>query len=294
MTRRKPDSLEEERSRTREGAGALFIVATPIGNLEDITLRALRVLKECDLIAAEDTRTALKLLSHFDIHTPVTSYHQHSGGRKTGEILERIAAGENVAMISEAGTPGISDPGHELIRGCIEQGFRVSPVPGACAIVTLLSCCGVNTSAFIFLGFAPRKPGDRCRFFQSLASETRTMVLYESPNRMRETLSAMLEAWGDRKVFLGRELTKLHEEIWRGGLREAVDEFTDRRPRGEFVIAAEGAAPQEQPAADLEQEFHRLLDEGTDERTAISALAKLSGLPRREVYAAVLRWKGKC
>lgn len=274
-------------------AGALFVVATPIGNLEDITLRALRTLRECDLIACEDTRTTLKLLSHFGIQKPVTSYHQHSGGKKAADLLAEIAGGRNVALVSEAGTPGISDPGHELIAACIEAGFRVAPVPGASAVVTLLPVSGLNTSAFVFLGFPPRKPGERSRYFAGLSAQTMTMVFYESPNRVRPTLEAMLAAWGPRRVALGRELTKLHEEIWRGDLAEAAAEFSERRPRGEFVIAVEGASGVRAECGDLEEEYRLLVANGLDDKAAVAVLAKSSGLPRRQVYSLILEWKGK-
>ncbi len=274
-------------------AGALYVVATPIGNLEDITLRALRTLKECDLIACEDTRTTLKLLSRYDIHRPVTSYHQHSGGKKAGDLLAEIGRGKNVALVSEAGMPGISDPGHELIAACIAAGIQVIPIPGACALITLLPVSGLNTSAFVFQGFPPRKPGERARFFEGLRQETRTLLFYESPNRVRATLEAMLDAWGDRPVALGRELTKLHEEVWRGGLGEAVAEFTERRPRGEFVIAVAGAAQQAENVGDIEKEYLSLVSNGLDDKAAIAVLVKSSGLTRRQVYALVLQWKGK-
>jgi len=275
-------------------AGALYVVATPIGNLQDITLRALSVLKECDLIASEDTRTALKLLNRFDIHTPVTSYHQHSGGRKSNELVDKIRDGAAVALISEAGTPAISDPGHELIQACIDEGIRVVPIPGVSAVISLLSAAGLNTSAFIFLGFPPRKTGERRKYFQDLSTEARTMVFYESPNRIRDTLGSIAQAFGeDRRVVIGREMTKLFEEIWRGTVSDCVIEFTDRRPRGEFALAVAGAHPVSNENVDLEQEYRRLIAEGMDDKSVLAALSRLSGWPRREVYAAILKWKGK-
>lgn len=270
----------------------LYVIGTPIGNLMDITLRALDVLKRCDLVAAEDTRTTAGMFSRYGIHTPLTSYHQHSGGAKAGSILKSLLEGKRVGLVSEAGTPGVSDPGHELIRLCIEHGIRVIPVPGASAVIALLSAAGLNTSAFVFLGFPPRKTSERLRYFQNLSSETRTSVFYESPNRIRPTLESMLQVMPDRRICIGRELTKLHEEIWRGTIAEAVAEFTERRPRGEFCVAVEGAAPGSTEAVDLEQEYRRLVSEGVDDKTAITQLARLSGRPRREVYAAVLEWKG--
>ncbi len=271
----------------------LYVVATPIGNLQDITLRALEVLRRCDVIASEDTRTTLKLLARYDIHTPLVSYHQHSGGARARELIGRIRSGGSVALVSEAGTPGISDPGHELIRGCVEEGLPVHPVPGACALVAFLSAAGLNTSSFIFAGFPPRKPGERLRFFQDLAAETRTVIFYESPGRVRATLEAMAAALPGRRVCVGRELTKLHEEFLRGTVEDVLAVFCERRPRGEFVIGIEGAPVSEGTADNLEQEYRLLASQGVDDRTAVSLLARKSGRPRREVYAAVLQWKGK-
>lgn len=271
----------------------LYVVATPIGNLEDMTIRSLRVLKQCDLIAAEDTRTAAKLLSHFDIHTPVTSYHQHSQSAKAKWLVDKIESGQSVALISEAGTPGISDPGRELIDLCIKAGIPVSPVPGASALVAFLSCAGLNTAAFVYVGFPPRKPGDLKRWFESLASESRTIVFYESPNRLRATLELLHEVLGNRNLCLGRELTKLFEEFWRGTASEAVQEFTERRPRGEFVVGIEGAKPTLARLEEILKEYHKLIEEGEGEKAVISHLAKQYGWPRREIYAAVLKLKGK-
>ncbi len=287
-------ACEDNRQRDQSGLGTLYVVATPIGNLEDITLRALRVLGECDLIASEDTRTTMKLLSRYGIHTSLTSYHQHSDGRKTRDILDLVSAGKNVALVSESGTPVISDPGHELIRGCIALGATVVPIPGCNALITLLSAAGLNTSVFIFLGFPPRATAQRKRYFEALASETRTMIFHESPNRLVASLSSMLEQWGDRYVCLGRELTKLHEEIWRGSLQDAVIEFGERRrPRGECVIGVEGAAAHVDDGRNLQEDYRKLISEGMDDKSAITALAKLSGWSRSKVYQVVLEWKGK-
>jgi 16S rRNA (cytidine1402-2'-O)-methyltransferase len=291
---KEPDGGGGGQAASREPlASALYVVATPVGNLQDITLRALDVLRRCDVIASEDTRTTLKLLSRFDIHTPLVSYHQHSGGERARELVARIRSGGSVALVSEAGTPGISDPGHELVRGCLEEGLPVVPVPGACALVAFLSAAGLNTSSFVFAGFPPRKPGERLRFFQSLSSETRTVVFYESPGRIRATLEAVAEALPGRRVCLGRELTKLHEEFIRGSVEEVLEVFRERRPRGEFVVGLEGAPVAGGGSADLEQEYHLLVSQGMDDRAAVALLARKSGRPRREVYAAVLQWKGK-
>lgn len=286
----------DRESRQRDSlslSAGLYVVATPIGNLEDITLRALRILKQCDIVAAEDTRTAAKLLSHFDIHTPVTSYHQHSQSAKAKWLAEKIESGKSVALISEAGTPGISDPGRELIDLCIQAGLPVIPVPGASALVAFLSCAGLNTAAFVYVGFPPRKPGDLRRWFESLAGETRTIVFYESPNRLRSTLEVLHEVLGDRNLCLGREITKLFEEFWRGKAGAALQEFTERRPRGEFVVGIEGAKPTLAGLDEILKEYHKLIEEGDSEKAAISHLAKQYGWPRREIYAAVLQLKGK-
>jgi 16S rRNA (cytidine1402-2'-O)-methyltransferase len=215
----------------------LYVVATPIGNLEDITLRALRVLGEVQLIAAEDTRTARKLLNRYDIKTRLTSYFEHNKKNKMPFLLETLE-GQDIALISEAGTPGISDPGYELIKGAIEKGFQVVALPGASAVTTAMAASGLPADQFIYLGFLPRKKGEKRRLLESVSTEPRTIICFESPYRMVDSLEAMLEKLGERNVAVCRELTKLYEEVFRGTLSEAVKHF--RKPRGEFTIVIQG------------------------------------------------------
>ena len=272
-------------------------MATPIGNLEDITLRALRILRESDAIAAEDTRVTRKLLSHFDIHTPMTAYHQHSKGRRAEEILEMIQQGRNVALVSDAGTPGISDPGHELIAMCIAEGVHVESVPGPTAIITALVSSGMPTAHFAFDGFPPRKEAERLAFFKILKHDSRTVCLYEAPLRLLATLRSMHKQIGDRPIAIVREATKLHEEIFRGTVSAAIEHFSEQRVRGEIVIVIHGASREEveeaeEPHVTLETRLRQLMDSGTSERDAIRQCVIEFKLARRQVYAAALRMKG--
>jgi 16S rRNA (cytidine1402-2'-O)-methyltransferase len=220
--------------------GRLFVVATPIGNLEDITLRALRVLREADLIAAEDTRHTRKLLAHFDIHTPLTSFYQHQQFRQAPGLVRRLVEGASLALVTDAGTPGISDPGSVLVRMALEAGVEVTPVPGAAAAVALLSASGLDTHAFVFEGFLPIKSGRKRRVLEGLLDERRTLVFYESPHRLAKTLALMLEVLGDRPAAIGRELTKVFEEITRGTLGTALARYRDAVVKGELTIAVAG------------------------------------------------------
>lgn len=216
---------------------ALYVVATPIGNLEDISLRALRHLREAKLIAAEDTRTTRRLLNAHDIKTPLTSYHEHTMKSKLDYLLD-YADGEDLALVSEAGMPGLSDPGYELIVAAIERGISVVPVPGPSAVITSLVVSGLPTDQFVYLGFLPRRPGQRKRLLTSLADEPRTIVAFESPHRLQQALSDIEEALGDRRTAVCRELTKVHEEIFRGYVSQAREHFSE--PRGEFTLVIEG------------------------------------------------------
>ncbi len=217
--------------------GILYVVATPIGNLEDITLRALRILKEVDVIAAEDTRHTRHLLQRYGIETPLVSFHQHSSAGRLQAIIQRLLAGESVALVTDAGTPGISDPGGVLVAEAHRAGIRVVPIPGASALTALLSVSGLPAHRFRFEGFVPRKEGARKRFFESLADEEVPIVLYESPHRLLKTLQSAYEVLGDRLVVIGRELTKQFEEVFRGRLSEAIEHWQAKPPKGEFVIA---------------------------------------------------------
>jgi len=272
-------------------AGELFIVATPIGNLEDITLRALRMLKEVDLIAAEDTRVTRRLLSHYDLHTPMVAYHQHSKGRRTEEIVDALREGKNVALVSDAGTPGISDPGHELIALCIAEGVAIVSVPGPSAIIPAIVVSGLPTAHFVFDGFPPRKSSDRHAYLKSIAGETRTIVLYESPLRLAKTLQAIRAELGDRRVAVVREVTKLFEEVFRGAVTEAIEHFAGK-VRGEIVIVLEGASAQagetdSEPAA-VESRLRGLMASGMSDRDAVRQCAVEFKLPKRVVYAIAL------
>ncbi|MCS7208006.1 MAG: 16S rRNA (cytidine(1402)-2'-O)-methyltransferase [Fimbriimonadales bacterium] len=217
-------------------AGVLYVVATPIGNLQDITLRALETLKTVDLIAAEDTRHTQKLLQHYGIETPLLSFHQHSGAGRIQQIVRRLQAGESVALVTDAGTPGISDPGGALVAAAHAAGIRVVPIPGASAVTAVLSVAGLPAHRFRFEGFPPRKDSARRRFFERLRSEEATIVFYESPHRLLKTLQTAREVLGDCTVVVGRELTKQFEEVFRGTLSEAIAHWQTQPPKGEFVI----------------------------------------------------------
>jgi 16S rRNA (cytidine1402-2'-O)-methyltransferase len=230
------DSREEPAG----SCGTLYIVSTPIGNLEDVTMRALRVLGECSLIAAEDTRRTRKLLSRYDLHTPLTSYYQQQQFHKAPRILDRIKSGEDVALVTDAGTPGISDPGAVLVGMAVEAGIAVVPIPGPSAVVTLLSVSGLPTDRFVFEGFLPVKSGRKRRRLEELSADPRTVILYESPHRLAKTLALLGEVFGHRRAAVGRELTKIHEEVRRGTLAELLEHFEGRKVLGEVTIAVAG------------------------------------------------------
>jgi len=284
--------------------GTLYLCATPIGNLEDITLRALRILKEADLVAAEDTRRTRKLFSHFDIHTPLTSYHDHNSRSKGRQLVEQLVSGKNVALVSDAGLPGISDPGEELTALALSEGVRVVPVPGASASLAALVASGLPTGRFCFEGFLPARGAARRKLLEELRQEKRTLVIYEAPHRLEETLEGLAGALGgSRKVCVARELTKQFEEIWRGTLQEAVERFGSQRPRGEITLVIGGRSladgGSEKPADErlspgsLADLVLALEGEGLPRKEAIKEAARKSGLPKREVYAAVLEQKNK-
>ncbi len=266
--------------------GSLYVVATPIGNLEDITLRALRVLKEVSLIAAEDTRTTAKLLSHFDIHTPLTSYHQHNKLSKLDAVLAALQSGD-VALVSDAGTPGLSDPGYELIRAAIDSGYRVIPLPGPSALLPALIASGLPTDQFLYLGFLPRKTNARRAALEAVRDAPYTLVFYEAPHRLIEALHDLLDVLGARQVCIARELTKIHEELWRGTLDQAAAAFGQRELLGEITLVVEGYMPvdrgiwiEEQVRAALGERLAR----GESRSAAARAVAEESGWARRDVY----------
>jgi 16S rRNA (cytidine1402-2'-O)-methyltransferase len=269
--------------------GTLYIVGTPIGNLEDISLRALRILGAVDLIAAEDTRRTRKLLTHYEIETPLTSYHEHNKLAKLDELLSTLQQ-KDVALVSEAGMPGLSDPGYELIEAAIAQGIPVVPVPGPSALITALVVSGLPTDSFLYLGFLPRRRKERRQFLASVARETRTLVAFEAPHRLLASLADLKAVLGDRRIAAARELTKMYEEVWRGSVSQALAHFEENPPRGEFTLVIEGA--EERPAWDEGQVMEALAEliaEGAQKKDAIKAVADLAGWPKREVYKVALR-----
>lgn len=270
----------------------LHLVATPIGNLEDITARALRLLRETRLIAAEDTRHTARLLTHFGIHTPLTSYHEHNKLAKLDTILAALAEGD-VALVSDAGTPALNDPGYELVRAVLQAGHAVSPVPGACAPVAALVASGLPTDAFLYLGYLPRKSNERRQWLQSVGGMPYTLVFLETPHRLLESLEDILQTLGDREIAVARELTKVHEEIFRGLVGAACDRFRQQPARGEITLvvrgadAAEGRWPEER----VRQAVRRALENGAAASQAAAQIAAESGWAKREVYPLALEKK---
>ena len=263
----------------------LYVVATPIGNLEDITVRALRVLREVDLVAAEDTRVTRKLLARYEIDTPLTSYREHNAAKKSPELLEMLAAGREIALVSDAGTPAVNDPGAQLVAAAAAAGFEVVAVPGASAPTAAVSVAGMAMDGFVFLGFLPRRRRDRLSLLESEAAGTRPLLAFETPHRLKAALVDLLTALGDRRVVVARELTKLHEEIFRGSLSEAIDRFEE--PRGEVTLVIEGASPRSPEPHNREEAVKllaRLKDGGMRARAAVDLVAEQAGLPRGEVY----------
>lgn len=267
----------------------LYVVATPIGNLEDVTLRALRTLRGVSLIAAEDTRKTRRLLDAYDIKTPLTSYFEHNKLTKLDYILSQLDAGD-IALVSEAGMPGVSDPGYELVKAAVGRGKVVVPVPGPSAVTTALAVSGLPTDSFIFVGFLPRKSGERRRKLGNLGSFPGTLIFYEAPHRLGKALSDILEVLGDRQIAICRELTKLHEEVFRGTVKGALAHFTV--PRGEFTLVIEGSREKKKASQkDILGKLNRLCFSGIPTKKAISQLAAESGFPRKELYQCFLKLK---
>ena len=266
----------------------LYVVATPIGNLEDITLRALRVLREVKLIAAEDTRKTRSLLTTYDIKTPVTSYYEHNKLTKLDYILDQLKEGD-VALVSEAGMPGISDPGYELIVAANQQNIPVVPIPGASAVTTAVAVSGLPTDRFIYIGFLPSKTGPRRRALESIAGEQGTIVALEAPHRLTAALADILAVLGDRRLAIGRELTKLHEEVFRGTISEAIKHFTE--PRGEFTLVIEGKLAGDKPQVTevIERQLQQMYLNGAKAKEAITKVGAETGLSKKELYQAWLR-----
>nr|WP_309685735.1 16S rRNA (cytidine(1402)-2'-O)-methyltransferase [Armatimonas sp.] len=270
-------------------AGVLYLIATPIGNLEDITARALRLLREVDVIAAEDTRVTRKLLAHFDIHTPLISFHAHSSAGRQDALLGRLLAGASVALVSDAGTPCISDPGADLVADVVAAGVRVEPIPGASAPLCALIASGLPTGRFIFEGFLPRTKPDFRERVKQLAREERTTVLFEAPPRLIETLKALAVACGDERLAsVGRELTKKFEEHVRGSLAEIIAHFQETAPRGECVIVIGGASPQPEVIPNPDALLLQALAEGSSPKDAARSVATATGLAKNALYQRVL------
>lgn len=272
--------------------GRLYLVGTPIGNLEDITLRALRILKEVSLIAAEDTRHCARLLNHFGIKTPMISYHQHSRPERVAEILCAVASGD-VAVVSDAGMPGVSDPGFELVRQAIDAGVQIESVPGPSAVTTAAAMSGLVSGGFIFAGFPPRRQSERVDFFGAYRNARLPLILFEAPHRLPAMLSCALSAINDREIALCRELTKLHEEVIRTTLSEAIGRFDAVPPRGEYVVVIAPGEPSE-PIVSPEEAESRLaeaLADGASPADAARDIAAATGLPRRELYQLAVRMK---
>ena len=273
-------------------AGMLYLVPTPIGNLGDISERCRRTLEEADFIAAEDTRVSLKLLNYLGIKKSLVSYYEHNKAFKGNVILDRILAGETCALVSDAGSPAISDPGEDLVRLCAENGITVTAIPGPCAVITALSISGLPTGRFCFEGFLSTAKKSRKEHLASLVGETRTMIFYEAPHKLVSTLEDLAETFGnERKISLCRELTKLHEEVVRTTLGEAIAKYTENGPKGEFVLVVDGAAPVEKEvptAEDAGEMVKRLMSEGLSRKDAIKQTAKALDLPKNVVYDAAL------
>lgn len=272
--------------------GILYIVATPIGNLEDISFRAVRILQSVDYIAAEDTRHTGKLLNHFQIKVPQISYHEHNQKQRIPELLDKLKAGKNIALVTDAGMPGISDPGYEMVIACIDAGVNVVPIPGANAAITALSAAGLPSERFVFEGFLPTKGKERQQRLDLLANESRTIILYESPHRLEKTLADLVNCLGsDRPIALGRELTKLHEEFWRGTLGEALSYYQSVPPQGEFtlVIAGKSEANEEISDTTITTELENLLNQGISRSEATKIMAERTSVSRRKIYQLALQ-----
>lgn len=277
-------------------AGKLYLCATPIGNLEDITYRVLRVLGEVDLIAAEDTRNTIKLLNHFEIKTPMTSYHEYNKVDKARELVRRMQEGINIALVTDAGTPAISDPGEELVRQCVEAGVEVTSLPGAAACITALTLSALSTRRFCFEAFLPTDKGERALVLEDLKRESRTIILYEAPHHLKKTLEELYGALGDRPIALCRELTKKFEEVRHSTLAAEVERLQTQEPRGEYVLVIQGKSFAEQKKESeenwqqlsIQEHMQHYLDAGVDKKEAMKKVAKDRGISKRDVYQALL------
>lgn len=277
-------------------AGTLYLCATPIGNLEDITFRVLRTLKEVDLIAAEDTRNSIKLLNHFDIKTPMTSYHEFNKIDKAYQLVEKLKQGMNIALITDAGTPGISDPGEDIVRICYEEGIEVTSLPGAAACITALTMSGRSTRRFAFEAFLTRDKKERARVLEELKEETRTIILYEAPHHLLKTVSELKETLGNRELTVCRELTKKHEEKIQTTFEDLLDFYREREPRGEYVLIICGRDPAEMKkeaqenweAMTIQEHMAYYESRGVDHKEAMKLVAKDRGVGKRDIYQMLL------
>jgi 16S rRNA (cytidine1402-2'-O)-methyltransferase len=277
-------------------AGKLYLCATPIGNLEDITFRVLKTLKEVDLIGAEDTRHSIKLLNHFEITTPMTSYHEFNKYDKAKYLVNEMLGGKNIALITDAGTPGISDPGEELVRQCFEAGIEVSSLPGPAACITALTMSGQSTRRFAFEAFLPSDKKERAAIISELKNETRTMIIYEAPHHLLKTLNELFEALGDRNITLCKELTKIHENANKTLISELIEKYKDETPKGEYVMVIQGKSFDEkrnEEIADfllmsIEEHMDMYEKQGVDRKDAMKLVAKDRGISKREVYAQLV------
>ena len=278
-------------------AGTLYLCATPIGNLEDMTFRVIRTLKEVDLIAAEDTRNSIKLLNHFEIKTPMTSYHEYNKIEKGRKLVEKLLEGQNIALITDAGTPGISDPGEELVKMCCEAGVTVTSLPGAAACITALTISGLATRRFAFEAFLPTDKKERQEVLKELVNDTRTLILYEAPHRLVKTLHELSETLGEeRKIAVCRELTKKHETAFRTTLGEAIDYYEENEPKGECVLVIEGRSREEikkeqqmkWEEISLEEHMEHYEQQGMSRKEAMKCVAKDRGISKRDVYQQLL------
>lgn len=273
-------------------AGKLFLCATPIGNLEDITFRVLRTLKEVDLIAAEDTRHSIKMLNHFDIKTPMTSYHEYNKVEKARYLVEKLKSGVDIALVTDAGTPGISDPGEELVRQCYDAGIEVTSLPGPAACVTALTLSGLSTRRFCFEAFLPSKKKEKQWILEELKEETRTIILYEAPHRLVRTLTELYEALGDRKITICRELTKKYEEAYQTTFKEALEKYESQEPKGECVVVIEGKSIEQKKdemartweEIKIEEHMDYYEKQGIEHKEAMRMVAKDRGISKRELY----------
>ena len=278
-------------------SGTLYLCATPIGNLEDITFRVLRTLKEADLIAAEDTRHTIKLLNPFEIKTPMTSYHEFNKVEKARYLVEQLKTGINIALVTDAGTPGISDPGEELVKQCYEAGIRVTSLPGPAACITALTLSGLSTRRFCFEAFLPSDKKEKQQILEELKQETRTMILYEAPHRLVKTLGELREVLGNRSITLCRELTKKYEEAWQTTLDKALERYEDEEPKGECVIVIKGRSFEEKQAEkrstwdemSIEEHVAYYEKQGAERKEAMRLAARDRGVSKREIYQSLMR-----